>query len=127
MSKWDWMRMAEQQRAAEEADQDLERLLGYLRDARGFDFSGYKRASLGRRITKRVQAVGADGYAGYQEFLEAEPLEFVDLFNTILINVTAFNRDPEAWTYLSEQIVPRLIDAKGDDEPVRAWSAGCSS
>ncbi|MBV8236704.1 MAG: PAS domain-containing protein, partial [Acidimicrobiia bacterium] len=108
-------------------DPALEALLRYLRDSRGFDFSGYKRGSVGRRITKRMQAVGADTYADYQEFLEAQPVEFAELFNTILINVTAFNRDPEAWKFLAEEVVPRLVETKGDDDPIRTWSAGCSS
>ncbi|MBV8304287.1 MAG: PAS domain-containing protein [Acidimicrobiia bacterium] len=102
-------------------------MLEYLRDSRGFDFSGYKRGSLGRRISKRMQAVGADNFADYQEFLEAQPVEFAELFNTILINVTAFNRDPEAWKFLADEVVPRLIDAKGEDDAIRTWSAGCSS
>ncbi|MBV8559633.1 MAG: PAS domain-containing protein [Acidimicrobiia bacterium] len=108
-------------------DPALEALLKYLRDSRGFDFSGYKRASVGRRIAKRMQAVGADTYADYQEFLEAQPVEFAELFNTILINVTAFNRDPEAWKFLAEEVAPRLVETKGDDDPIRTWSAGCSS
>ncbi|MBV8980447.1 MAG: hypothetical protein JO086_06080, partial [Acidimicrobiia bacterium] len=120
----------EQEAAAAEGapfDPDLEHLLGYLRDARGFDFSGYKRGSLARRITKRMQAVGVDDYPSYQALLEAQPVEFAELFNTILINVTAFNRDADAWKFLSEEVAPRLVDSKGEDEPIRAWSAGCAS
>jgi two-component system CheB/CheR fusion protein len=113
--------------AEAEADPKLEGLLEYLRDARGFDFSGYKRGSLGRRIAKRMQAARVDDFEAYREMLEAEPHEFVQLFNTILINVTSFLRDPEAWQYLRDEVVPHLADAKGNEEPIRVWSAGCAS
>jgi two-component system CheB/CheR fusion protein len=110
-----------------EPEKDLEVLLDYLRRSRGFDFSGYKRTTLSRRIERRMQAVGADDYLSYLDYLEVVPDEFTQLFNTILINVTGFFRDPAAWEYLTEHIVPRLIDSKKPDEPIRIWSAGCAS
>jgi len=75
--------MSEDQVSAETSP-ELEDLLVYLRDERGFDFSGYKRASLARRIAKRMQTVGIDDFREYQRLLEAQPQEFVELFNTIL-------------------------------------------
>jgi two-component system, chemotaxis family, CheB/CheR fusion protein len=109
------------------ADRDLEVLLDYLRRSRGFDFTGYKRTSLSRRIERRIQDVGADGYLGYLDHLEVDPDEFTQLFNTILLNVTSFFRDPPAWDYLRAEILPRLLAEKDDDEPFRIWSAGCAS
>jgi two-component system CheB/CheR fusion protein len=109
------------------ADRDLEVLLDYLRRSRGFDFTGYKRTSLSRRIERRIQDVGADGYLGYLDHLEVDPEEFTQLFNTILLNVTGFFRDPPVWEYLSAEVLPRLADAKAADEPIRVWSAGCAS
>ena len=109
------------------ADRDLEVLLDYLRRSRGFDFTGYKRTSLSRRIDKRMQDVGADSYLGYLDHLEVDPEEFTQLFNTILLNVTGFFRDPPAWDYLVAEILPRILADKGEDEPVRIWSAGCAS
>src|SRR5581483_4202691 len=109
------------------ADTGLEELLEYLRTARGFDFSGYKRGSLGRRISKRMHTVGVDDFRIYQQLLEAEPQEFAELFNTILINVTAFQRDGDAWRFLSDEVIPKLLEGKAPDDPVRAWSAGCAS
>ena len=91
------------------ADRDLEVLLDYLRRSRGFDFTGYKRTSLTRRIDKRMQEVRADGYLSYLDHLEVDPEEFAQLFNTILLNVTSFFRDPPAWEYLSAEILPQLI------------------
>jgi len=109
------------------ADRDLEVLLDYLRRSRGFDFTGYKRTSLSRRIERRIQDVGADGYLGYLDHLEVDPDEFTQLFNTILLNVTSFFRDPPAWDYLRAEVLPRLVAQKDDDEPFRIWSAGCAS
>src|SRR5919109_2752038 len=108
-------------------DGELETLLQYLYDRRKFDFRGYKRASLSRRIFKRMQAVDIDDYQRYMEVLEANPGEFAELFNTILINVTSLMRDKDAWDTLTETIIPAIIGAKPPEEPARIWSAGCAS
>jgi len=102
-------------------------LLGYLKSSRGFDFSGYKISSLMRRVQKRMQQLGIGSYSDYVEFLEVHPDEFLPLFNMVLINVTGFFRDPQAWQVLAEQILPRILAGKGPDEPIRCWSAGCAS
>ena len=109
------------------ANGTLEVLLDYLRRSRGFDFTGYKRTSLSRRVQKRMQDVGADTYLSYLDLLEVDPDEFTQLFNTILLNVTSFFRDPPTWDYLSGEVMPQLAAAKGADEPIRVWSAGCAS
>ena len=106
---------------------DFEALLSYLKRTRGFDFSGYKRPTLMRRMTKRLEMVGIGTFAEYVDFLEVHPDEFAQLFNTVLINVTAFFRDPEAWDYLRAQIIPALLAAKDADDHIRVWSAGCAS
>ena len=108
-------------------DGDLGALLEYLQERRNFDFRGYKRPSLTRRIAKRMQAVGVEDYQSYRDFLEANPGEFAELFNTILINVTKLLRDPEAWEVLAKEAVAEIAQRKGPDEPIRIWSAGCAS
>lgn len=108
-------------------DQGLEDLLGFIRDARGFDFTGYKRSTLGRRIRKRMFDVGARDYADYRDLLETDTVEFRLLFNTILINVTSVFRDPDAWTLLQREVVPQLIEDTDPEDEIRVWSAGCSS
>ncbi len=95
--------------ADDDATPEFEQLLGYLRDSRGFDFTGYKRPSLRRRIDKQMRAAGVAGYSEYVDLLEVHPAEFSTLFNSILINVTAFFRDPAAWTYLLEVLLPRRL------------------
>ena len=86
---------------------------GVPKRTRGFDFSGYKRASLERRIRKRMEAVGVADYSDYLDYLEVHQDEFPALFDTILINVTGFFRDPPAWEYYTGEVIPRLLDAIG--------------
>ena len=105
----------------------LEALIDFLKRNRGFDFAGYKPASLERRIQKRMQSVGVGDYAEYIDYLEVHPEEFAALFNTILINVTAFFRDPAAWEYLASDVIPEIIARKGSNAAIRTWSAGCAS
>ncbi len=102
-------------------------LIDYLARTRSFDFSGYKPASVMRRVTKRMHEVGVEGFTEYIDYLEVQPDEFEALFNTILINVTAFFRDREAWDHLETEAVPRILAAKGAGEPIRVWSAGCAA
>ena len=110
-----------------EPDQAFEALVHFLRDHRGFDFSGYKRASLMRRVRKRMAAVAVESFGAYQDFLEVHPEEFTQLFNTILINVTEFFRDAEAWEALAQELARRVLARKADHEPIRVWSAGCAT
>ena len=106
---------------------DFESLLEYIKRSRDFDFTGYKRASLRRRMDKRVGEAGCGSYTAYTEFLEVHPEEFLRLFDTVLINVTTFFRDTAAWEYLAEEIIPRTLAGKTDDAPIRVWSAGCAA
>ena len=108
-------------------DADWAALLRYLHTARGFDFHGYKTNTLARRIRKRMASIGIEKFSVYQDFLEVHPEEFVTLFNTILINVTSFFRDPPAWDALRSVAIPAIVEARGAGEPIRAWSAGCAS
>jgi two-component system, chemotaxis family, CheB/CheR fusion protein len=105
----------------------LDVLLDYLKRTRGFDFTGYKRSSLERRIEKRMNEVGIGSYQEYLDYLEVQSDEFAFLFNTILINVTGFFRDAAAWDYLATEVIPRLVETVGGDRPLRFWCAGCSS
>lgn len=102
-------------------------LLLHLKENRGFDFTGYKRASLTRRVDYRMAEVGVGDYAEYLEYLEVHTEEFTALFNTILINVTSFFRDAEAWEYLRAEVLPSMLFAKAPDGVIRVWSAGCAS
>jgi two-component system, chemotaxis family, CheB/CheR fusion protein len=108
-------------------DEGLDELLDFLRDERGFDFSGYKRPSLSRRIHKRMHDARVDNLHDYRLHLERHPDEFARLFDTILINVTSFFRDKPAWDYVQEEIVPRIGESRSPADPIRVWSTGCST
>jgi two-component system CheB/CheR fusion protein len=108
-------------------DPQFEALVLYLKEARGFDFTGYKRSSLTRRVSRRMAQVGVPDYAEYLDYLQVHPEEFTALFNTILINVTGFFRDAEAWHHLRTEVLPLIMEAREPDGPIRVWSAGCAS
>jgi two-component system CheB/CheR fusion protein len=110
-----------------ESDPKFETLLQYLKQSRGFDFTGYKRSSLIRRTGRRMSQVGVNDYGEYLDYLEVNPDEFTALFNTILINVTGFFRDPDVWQYLRTDAIPKLLAEKDPEAPIRVWCAGCAS
>ncbi len=112
---------------AEDVDPAFEALLDYVRDNRGFDFTGYKRASLTRRVRKRMHEVGISSFDEYHDFLEVHPEEFTHLFNTILINVTSFFRDESAWDLLAAQVLPAIVEQSDGRQHIRVWSVGCAS
>ncbi|HEY6798298.1 MAG TPA: CheR family methyltransferase [Kineosporiaceae bacterium] len=112
---------------ATEPDPSFEALLSYLKESRGFDFTGYKRASLTRRVHRRMEQIGIADVGDYLDHLQVHPNEFTALFDTILVNVTEFFRDPEVWEHLRLDIVPALLAGKGPSEPIRVWAAGCAS
>lgn len=109
------------------ADPAFGALLEKLTDSYNFDFREYKPASLVRRIQARMSQVHADGFAAYTAYLDEHPDEHVALFNTILINVTGFFRDAEAWKTLAEEVMPRLVAEASQTRSLRLWSAGCST
>src|SRR5262245_53319427 len=110
-----------------EVEGEFRSLLEKLSGRYNFDFREYKEASLARRIRARMAQVRVDSFAAYSNFLDLNPNEHVALFNTILINVTNFFRDPEAWKALADEVIPRIVEEAGDGRSVRIWSAGCSS
>ncbi|GAB0119564.1 chemotaxis protein CheR [Acidisoma sp. 7E03] len=108
-------------------EKQFEALLEYIQESQGLDFRGYKRTSLRRRIILRMEAAGAVGFASYQTLLDTDPAEFAILLNTILINVTSFFRDTEAWEVLRSEVLPRIIASREGDSQIRVWSIGCAS
>jgi two-component system, chemotaxis family, CheB/CheR fusion protein len=112
--------------SASGATDRFERILEYLRQARGVDFTAYKPTSVVRRISRRMEALEINDHDAYVDHLQVHPEEFVALFNTILINVTSFFRDGDLWSTLRDDVLPDLA-ALGGTGPIRVWSAGCAS
>jgi two-component system CheB/CheR fusion protein len=115
------------EQVSREVAPDFRALLEKLSARYDFDFREYKEASLARRIRARMSLVHVDSFAAYAHFLDDNPNEHVALFNTILINITNFFRDVEAWNGLAEDVIPRLVEEASESRSLRVWSAGCSS
>jgi two-component system, chemotaxis family, CheB/CheR fusion protein len=112
---------------ATEVDEDFESLLAFVRDSRGFDFTGYKRSTLMRRVRRRMDLLGVETFTDYLDHLQVHPDEFSDLFDFILINVTSFFRDDAVWSYVAAEVIPRIVRSKEPAAPIRVWDAGCAS
>src|SRR5436189_6470171 len=74
-----------------------------------------------------MDALGCKGYSDYLDYLEVHPDEYAQLFDTLLINVTEFFRDPPAWDHLRDEVLPEMLQGKPSGDAVRVWSAGCAS
>ena len=98
-----------------------------LRGQTGHDFSGYKLRTVLRRVQRRMQIVQIDGIERYLARLRQDPQEVMALFRDLLINVTNFFRDPDAFTALETEVVPKLFEGRGADASVRVWIAGCAT
>ncbi|HJT00401.1 MAG TPA: CheR family methyltransferase [Terriglobales bacterium] len=105
----------------------LHQLVSELANSRNLDLRGYKPTTLERRIRKRMSEVNTRGYANYLEKVHQDPHEVDLLLNTILINVTEFFRDPQAWEAVRTEVLPGLLHAIKPGDTFRAWCAGCAS
>ena len=120
-------RALESAAAQPESDEDVQAILGTLREAVGVDFSEYKATTLERRIARRMAVRKADTLHDYALLLQGNSAEAQALFDDLLIHVTSFFRDPEVFAALKTHVFPEILKHKADPEPVRAWVAGCSS
>ena len=107
----------------DEAANDLRRIIGFLRARTGHDFSSYKRATVMRRVLRRMQVCRVTNPAEYAELVRTTPEEAQELFGDLLISVTQFFRDEGAYEALAEKAIGPLLDEAGEDG-VRAWPAG---
>jgi two-component system, chemotaxis family, CheB/CheR fusion protein len=105
----------------------LRRILAHLRVRIGHDFSLYKRATILRRIARRVQVTRKESLADYYMFLRENAEEAQSLFTDFLISVTTFFRDPNAFELLAEDVIPRLFDGKEAGGSIRVWVPGCAT
>jgi two-component system, chemotaxis family, CheB/CheR fusion protein len=105
----------------------LPELLRELAEQRGFDLRGYKRTTLERRFRKRMFQLNIGTYEDYAVYLRKNPEEISPLLTTILINVTEFFRDPPAWDFLRNEVLPRQFKRLKPGSSYRVWSAGCAT
>ena len=114
--------------ALEEKDQSaLGKVIILLRAKTGHDFSLYKKNTIYRRIERRMGIHQISRIASYVRYLQENPQEVELLFKELLIGVTTFFRDPEAWEQLRGEVIPALLASRPGGGTLRAWSAGCST
>ena len=107
--------------------QALQEVCVLLRARTSHDFSLYKRNTIRRRIERRMNVHQIESIEEYVRYLQRSDRETDILFKELLIGVTSFFRDPEAFTILRQEILPKLLEEKPPDYPFRAWVPGCSS
>ncbi|MEY3253303.1 MAG: hypothetical protein RL227_2276, partial [Pseudomonadota bacterium] len=108
-------------------EEGLMTVLAQLRSGSGHDFSEYKKSTLRRRIERRMAQHSIAQLAAYARYLGEHPAEVELLFRELLIKVTSFFRDPDAFAVLKRKIMPMLLEGKPDDGSLRIWVAGCAT
>ena len=109
-------------------NRELETILNYLNEERGFDFSGYRQSMIERRLEKRFRPTKCENYNEYGRYLQKHPDEFDNLIDVLTINVSRFFRDTLTFEYIAGKVLPEIVHRKTEtkDRSLRVWSAGCS-
>ncbi len=114
--------------ALDESDPETFRdILTMLRIRTGHDFSAYKRATMRRRIARRMQVCQSSTMSEYHRYLRERPSELAHLLRDLLISVTNFFRDRDAFETLAEHVIPRMFTNLGHADQLRVWVAGCAT
>jgi two-component system CheB/CheR fusion protein len=108
-------------------ENSLRKIFIVLRAQTGHDFSQYKPSTIHRRIERRMAVHQIESIDGYAQYLQQTPIEAGALFRDLLIGVTNFFRDPEAFQALEREVIPQLFAGKAPGAVVRVWTAGCST
>jgi two-component system CheB/CheR fusion protein len=103
------------------------KILILIRNKTGHDFSQYKQTTIIRRIEKRMALHQIPSTSDYVKYLQKNPAEVELLFKELLIGVTNFFRDPEAFELLKNKVIPYLLQEKSEDRAIRVWVPGCST
>ena len=111
----------------EEQHEGLEGIFEVLAKDTGVDFGAYKASTIGRRLDRRLLMTGARDLDEYLDKLRDSPTEREALYRDLLIGVTSFFRDPDAFVKLEQEILPELIENLEEGQPLRVWSAACAT
>jgi two-component system, chemotaxis family, CheB/CheR fusion protein len=109
------------------AESALRKIFILLRAQTGHDFSHYKSNTINRRIERRMAVHQIETLGAYAGFMQQNPAEVQALFRDLLIGVTSFFRDPDAFKALEEQVIPKLFANKPAESAIRVWSIGCAT
>lgn len=108
-------------------DSALHRIFASIRKGSGVDFTHYKHSTIRRRIARRLSLQKFENIETYADYVETHPQEAKTLFDDLLIHVTGFFRDPEAYEALKTRILPKYMETFAPDMPFRVWVPGCAS
>jgi two-component system CheB/CheR fusion protein len=106
---------------------ELLRVFSLLRTATGVDFKQYKRATMLRRLRRRMALQKIPSLSQYVKFLEDTPKELQRLYQDVLIHVTRFFREPESFQALTADVFPKIVGNRRGDSPIRVWVCGCAT
>ena len=110
-----------------ENEEDFGKIFQLLRNATSVDFTHYKPTTIKRRIARRMLLLKIEQLTHYVRYLKENPTELHALYQDLLINVTGFFRDPEAFAILQKKIFPKLLKERRREKPIRLWVPGCST
>ncbi len=110
-----------------QGDGELKRILATLQVATKVDFSQYKPTTIQRRLGRRMMVLQIDKLADYALYLQQRPAEVAELYKDLLISVTSFFRDPDAFEALVGHLTPAVHERARAQEPLRIWVAGCAT
>lgn len=119
--------VAKEEQPAPSGENSMSRILMLLRSGTGNDFSLYKKSTIGRRIERRMSQHNIENAEVYARYLKEHPAEVQLLFKELLINVTSFFRDTEAFVALKNDVLPLLLKDKPESYIFRVWVAGCAT
>jgi len=122
------IQLPDSEEALDEPEQStLTKIFGELRRMTGLDFSGYKRSTVLRRLERRLHLTGTETLGQYLDHLQSNSEEATALKKDLLITVTSFFRDPEAFQALEASVLPTIFDDKTAGDSVRVWVPGCAT
>ena len=117
----------QEEELSEEDNAALQKIFSFLVSQKGHDFKHYKRSSVLRRLQRRLFITNTKSIHEYFNYLEDNPTEITELFKDLLISVTNFFRDPEAFEVLEKEVIPKLFEDKNREDPIRIWVTGCAT
>lgn len=108
--------------------QDFDLLRRLVNEQTGITLSDHKQEMLYSRLSRRLRALNLDSFSNYYHLLKEEGgEELVHFINAVTTNLTAFFREPHHFSFLTQQLFPKLLEEKHDTKRIRIWSAGCAS
>ncbi|WP_081210162.1 chemotaxis protein CheB [Salegentibacter sediminis] len=108
-------------------ENELDKILRFVDEKTGLDFREYKRATLARRISRRINVCKCESLSDYHLYLQENQGEVDILYREFLIGVTKFFRDDKVWEVLRSKVIPELVASKEDGDVLKVWDVGCSS